>query len=153
MARKCTVCQHTDRKTIDEALVSGMPIRDVAGQFSLSRSAVHSHRQKHLVSELRHAAERAAENGKDNADSLLEQVRADFAALRGMAQRAEKDGKPGLAATLYRAAKPYAELIGQATGELEPQAAKPATLPPLIIKRADPPPAPPNQNHDDASAD
>lgn len=50
MPRVCTVCRHRERGAIDEALVAGPDsIRDVAGQFRLSKSAVDRHRRRHLL--------------------------------------------------------------------------------------------------------
>jgi hypothetical protein len=44
---RCTVCDHTERKAIDAALAVKSE-RAIAGQWSLSRSAVQRHKQRHL---------------------------------------------------------------------------------------------------------
>jgi transposase len=41
MPRRCTVCDHPEKHSIDEALVSGAPYRSVAKRFELSESAVY----------------------------------------------------------------------------------------------------------------
>jgi hypothetical protein len=53
MPRKCTVCDHPERHSIDETLVTGAPYRSVAKQFVLSESAVYRHKVDHLRPNLR----------------------------------------------------------------------------------------------------
>jgi hypothetical protein len=48
MARRCTVCAHAEAHQINRLLLSGASIRDVAGRFSLSRTAVGNHSTTHL---------------------------------------------------------------------------------------------------------
>ena len=74
MARPCTVCTHPKGDAIDEALVSGTPIRDIAGQHSLGRSAVDRHRG-HIGAALVEAAKRRDEADDAFADDLLAQAR------------------------------------------------------------------------------
>src|SRR3712207_7785106 len=72
MPRRCTVCDHSERHGIDEALVTGAPYRSVAKRFGLSESAVYRHKTEHLPAHLLKAreVEEAA-----RADDLLDQVR------------------------------------------------------------------------------
>src|SRR3712207_9296179 len=39
MPRRCTVCDHPERHSIDEALVTGAPYRSVAKQFEIGRAS------------------------------------------------------------------------------------------------------------------
>lgn len=55
MPRSCSICGHADRSAIDKALVSGTPLRDIAGQFGLSRSAIDRHKKSCLVDQLARA--------------------------------------------------------------------------------------------------
>lgn len=48
MPMTCTVCRHEDRREIDRNIVLGTPLRDIAGRFGLSKSAVHLHKQEHV---------------------------------------------------------------------------------------------------------
>jgi transposase len=41
MPRRCTVCDHPEIHSIDQALVSGESYRSVAKRFGLSESAVY----------------------------------------------------------------------------------------------------------------
>lgn len=44
MSMTCTICKHEKRAEIESALVTGKSLRDIAGQFSVSKSAVNRHR-------------------------------------------------------------------------------------------------------------
>jgi hypothetical protein len=57
MPRRCTVCDHPERHSIDEALVSGVPYRSVARRFELSESSVYRHKTEHLPAHLLKARE------------------------------------------------------------------------------------------------
>jgi hypothetical protein len=72
MPRRCTVCDHPERHSIDEALVTGEPYRSVAKRFRLSDSAVYRHKTEHLPAHLLKAKE---VEEVAQADDLLEQVR------------------------------------------------------------------------------
>jgi hypothetical protein len=47
MPRACSVCNHSERAAIDEALRGGEPYRSVAKQFAASEQAVFRHKQGH----------------------------------------------------------------------------------------------------------
>jgi RimJ/RimL family protein N-acetyltransferase len=89
MPRRCTVCDHLQRHSIDEALVSGGPYRSVAKRFGLSDSAVYRHKTKHLPAHLLKAKE-VEEVAR--ADELLEQVRHLQSRALDILERAEKTG-------------------------------------------------------------
>jgi transposase len=57
MPRRCTVCDHPESHSIDEALVSGESYRSVAKRFGLSESAVYRHKSEHLPAHLLGAKE------------------------------------------------------------------------------------------------
>jgi len=48
MPRQCSVCAHVSLHAINKALVAGGSLRDIAGQFRLSKSAVERHAAEHL---------------------------------------------------------------------------------------------------------
>jgi len=75
VARQCTVCTHPNQGKIDEALVSGTAIRDIAGQHGLAKSAVDRH-STHIGTALVQAAQRKAELEDNLGDDLLGQVKA-----------------------------------------------------------------------------
>jgi|SRR5215216_734079 len=57
MPRRCSVCDHPERHSIDQALVGGAPYRSVAKRFGLSESAVYRHKTEHLPAYLLKAKE------------------------------------------------------------------------------------------------
>ena len=91
MSRACTVCIHPNRAKIDEALVSGTAIRDVAGQNELAKSAVDRHRT-HIGTALVQAAQRKTELEDDLGDDLLGQANALNRDLRRALEAAKQEG-------------------------------------------------------------
>jgi transposase-like protein len=116
MPRRCTVCGHHKRHSIDEVLVSGAPYRSVAKRFGLSESAVYRHKVEHLPAHLLKAkeVEEAA-----RADDLLEQVRSLQAHALGILERAEKTGDLRTALAAISQARGNLELLGKLAGELD----------------------------------
>jgi len=110
------VCDHPDRHSIDEALVSGAPYRSVAKRFELSESAVYRHKTEHLPSHLLKAreVEEAAQ-----ADDLLDQVRHLQAHALDILERAEKSGDLRTALAAISQARGNLELLGKLAGELD----------------------------------
>ena len=116
MPRRCTVCDHPKRHSIDETLVTGAPYRSVAKQFELSESAVYRHKTEHLPTYLLKARE-AAEVAQ--ADDLLNQVRSLQTHVLDILERAEKAGDLRTALAAISQARGNLELLGKLAGELD----------------------------------
>jgi transposase-like protein len=116
MPRRCTVCDHLDKHSIDEALVSGAPYRSVARRFELSESAVYRHKTEHLPTHLLKARE-AEEVAQ--ADDLLDQVRHLQTHALEILERAEKTGDLRTALAAISQARGNLELLGKLAGELD----------------------------------
>jgi transposase-like protein len=116
MPRRCTVCDHPERHSIDEALVSGAPYRSVAKRFGLSESAVFRHKSEHLPAHLLKAKE---VEEVAQADDLLEQVRNLQAHALHILERAEKAGDLRTALAAISQARGNLELLGKLAGELD----------------------------------
>src|SRR5215217_1908507 len=116
MPRRCTVCDHPERHSIDEALVTGAPYRSVAKRFERSESAVYRHKTEHLPAHLLKAkeVEEAA-----RADDLLDQVRNLQGHALGILERAEKAGDLRTALAAISQARGNLELLGKLAGELD----------------------------------
>jgi transposase-like protein len=116
MPRRCTVCDHLERQSIDEALVSGAPYRSVAKRFGLSESAVYRHKSEHLPARLLKArkVEEAA-----SADDLFDQVRYLQTHALDILERAEKAGDLRTALAAISQARGNLELLGKLAGELD----------------------------------
>src|SRR5919198_6713962 len=52
MPRVCTICIHPARAAIDDGLEAGQTLREISGQYGLSKSAVDRHRGSHLPAHL-----------------------------------------------------------------------------------------------------
>ena len=48
MPRACSLCTHPDRLTIETAFRGGLPLRTIAAQWSVSKTALLRHRDAHL---------------------------------------------------------------------------------------------------------
>jgi hypothetical protein len=51
MGRVCTVCVHPARNAIDQTLKTDRPLRDIAAEFGVSKTALHRHWQAHASAE------------------------------------------------------------------------------------------------------
>ena len=116
MPRRCTVCDHPERHSIDEALVTGAPYRSVAKRFALSESAVYRHKTEHLPAYLLKAKE-VEEVAR--ADNLLEQVRSLQVHALDILEHAEKTGDLRTALAAISQARGNLELLGKLAGELD----------------------------------
>jgi hypothetical protein len=116
MPRRCTVCDHSERNSIDEVLVSGAPYRSVAKRFELSESAVYRHKTEHLPAHLLKARE---VEEVAQADDLLEQVRHLQTHALGILERAEKAGDLRTALAAISQARGNLELLSKLAGELD----------------------------------
>ena len=48
MPRSCSICTHPQRQAIDQALMAGAALRNIAPRFGTSVTALHRHRHAHL---------------------------------------------------------------------------------------------------------
>ena len=116
MALKCSVCQHVSRAAIDRSLVHGEPMRDVAGRYSISKSALHRHKEAHLPKALVRAQE-AQEIVR--AESLLGEVGTLLARTDTIYTESVANGDMRLALGAIREKRGCLELLGKVTGELD----------------------------------
>jgi transposase-like protein len=116
MPRRCTVCDHRERHSIDQMLVSGAPYRSVAKRFGLSESAVYRHKTEHLPAHLLKARE---VEEVAQADDLLDQVRSLQTDALDILNRAEKAGDLRTALAAISQARGNLELLGKLAGELD----------------------------------
>ena len=73
MSRKCSVCQHPDRRDLDAQLVEGgASLRGIARKYLLSEDALSRHRKNHVPQAVSRGAEaKGAARGRD----LLARIR------------------------------------------------------------------------------
>ena len=119
MPRRCTVCDHSEKHSIDQMLVSSAPYRSVAKQFEVSESSVYRHKTEHLPAQLLKARE-AEEVAQ--AEDLLEQVRNLQAHALHILECAEQAGDLRNALAAISQARDNLELLGKLAGELDERA-------------------------------
>ena len=115
MPRRCSVCVHPDRSSIDAALVERRPFRDLAGRFRLSSTALHRHAQRHVPATLAQARQ-AQEVARG--DDLLAQVEELKDRAMGVLARAEAAEDLRAAISAIREARGCVELLARMVGEL-----------------------------------
>jgi len=115
MALNCTVCVHPERRKIDAALLAGVGVRDVAGRFDLSKSAVDRHRD--------HVSKRMLKSAKvaeiADADSLVDQVAELVTNGQLILYKALNAEDHATALAAMRELRPTYELLAKLTGELQ----------------------------------
>jgi hypothetical protein len=116
MPRRCTVCTHPDRESIDEALVGGTALSALSAKYRVSEDAVGRHKGNHLPAKLVMA--QAAEE-VTQADSLLDQVRDLQDKALDILAKAEEAGELRTALGAVREARGNLELLAKLLGELD----------------------------------
>jgi hypothetical protein len=114
--RRCTICSHPERETIDEALVSGAALSALSAKYRVSEDALGRHKGNHLPAKLvmAQAAEEVAQ-----ADTMLGQVRDLQSRALTILGRAEEAGDLRTALGAIREARGNLELLAKLLGELD----------------------------------
>ena len=117
MPRTCTVCIHEDRKAVDQAIIEGKSLRDIARRFRLQKDAVLRHKQQgHLPSSLvKLHAKREEARGR----TLLDRVEELEAKARAILEASEAEGRHTVSLAALRELRGIVELMGRVTGELK----------------------------------
>jgi hypothetical protein len=92
--RTCTVCRHAERGAIDEAIVSQVSMRDIAGRWRLSKSAVERHARAHVSTAAAAAQEARAEV---SGDALVTRLRSMHDETSALLEEAKKTGDADVA--------------------------------------------------------
>lgn len=115
MAPRCTVCSHAESEAINIALVAdGASLRDIAGQYQLSKSAVERHKAEHLPSIM--VKSKQAGDIAQAEHLLTEANRLYRVATTIMDKNLAK--KPETALRAVQAAGRILELLGELMGEI-----------------------------------
>lgn len=116
MPRRCTICDHPDRQTIEVQLVGPDPLRNIAQQWHVSTTALLRHRQHHLPASLAQATE--TENTV-RADAILANVRRLQRRTEAILDSAEAAGDHRTALAAIRELRNHLELLAKLVGELQ----------------------------------
>ena len=112
----CGICTHKQRVAIDEAIVAQTPLRAIAGQHGVSRSALDRHKQ-HVPKALAEAKQAVV---VAEAGTLLQRVETLISRCERIGAQAESDRQWGAAVSAARELRACLELIAKVTGELKP---------------------------------
>ena len=115
MPRTCTICTHTDKEAINQELVSGASLRNIAKRFDTSAPALFRLKQDHMPASLALAKE--AEDVAQ-ADGLLGQLVDLQDKAMSILGKAEEAGDMRTALMALKEARATMELVGKVTGEL-----------------------------------
>ena len=116
MPRRCTICDHEQREAIDQELVRGASLRDIAGRYRVSKSALERHKANHLPATLA-KAKQAQEVAR--ADSLINEMRELQQITMRILDEAGKSGDHLVALRAVGEARRNLELLGKLLGELD----------------------------------
>jgi hypothetical protein len=116
----CKICSHSERAAIETAIVERRSLRDIAGQYGISRSAVDRHKA-HIPKKLAKArqAEEVAES-----TSLLSRVEKLMARCENIYETAMQAGELTGAVGATRELRGCLELLGKLSGELQPNGSR-----------------------------
>ena len=97
MPPKCRVCHHSERNKIDRLLIGGSAsLRDIAGQFDVSRTPLSRHRKEHLASRIARAVECRVEADVSHAVDIAVELQRANAAIAEVLDAARSDGDAAL---------------------------------------------------------
>jgi hypothetical protein len=115
--RTCLACSSSERAAIDQALLSGEPLRKIAERFSLSVTSVFRHKT-HVSETLRKSQEAAEVSRAESLTEQLKRLREDARRIQEKAE-GEKDYRAALAGIheLTRLVELAAKLSGEVAGQ------------------------------------
>jgi len=118
MPRPCSVCVHPEREAINESLVAGQALRNIAERFgSVSVTALHRHRRDHLPETMVRAAEAAEVIEAGSLLDRLKTLNTETAAILREARTASPKNNDLALRAIARAEKQL-ELEARLLGEL-----------------------------------
>src|SRR5215470_8551522 len=108
MPRTCSVCRNPRRDSINEALLTGQSLRNVAERFGTSVTALHRHRK-----EIPKKIVKATEARDIMGDTLLTQVRGLIGKANAILERAEASGDDRVALQALRETRETLLVLGK----------------------------------------
>ncbi len=115
MSRKCTICEHPDRKRIDKSLVEpNASIRAISIKWHVSRAALSRHvNNGHIIAKIEKSA--IAKEAVD-ADGFVSHLQLKKKRFAEMAAAARNEGDTHLELKVYQVESKFAEMEGKALG-------------------------------------
>ena len=94
MPARCTICYHPERDAIEESLISGASMRDIAGRFELAKSSLSRHMASHLPADV---IEESTARDAQRAETLRERLEDLYGRAERILDEAEAAGRPTVA--------------------------------------------------------
>ncbi len=116
MPQTCSICNHSDRLQIEASLIAGMPLRDIARQFSVSKDSVARHKRNCMQPAITAVQAKQEEQSAWTALSEMEWMR-EQARLIYTDVRNDRDHRTSLQA--LGELRKQTELYSELTGELD----------------------------------
>jgi hypothetical protein len=128
----CSCCTHAEREAIDAALVNRDSLRDIAGRFTVSKSAVERHKAEHLPTIMVKSEQAKEVTRADDLIGQLQEITARTDRLYKIADgiigkaASSEDWRTALmavreASNANKEARANLELLGELLGELNRQ--------------------------------
>jgi hypothetical protein len=134
MPLTCTICRHEKRNEIDEALLNGEPLRNIAKQNGTSVTALYRHKKAHITATLTSAKQATEEL---SAEPLFERLRAINRETAAILAEARASNSPGLALQAIARLEKQVELEARLLSELSNSVQQPHQLfAKLVLVRA-----------------
>lgn len=130
MPRPCSICAHTDRHAIDQALALGGIATILANQYGVSVDALQRHKDRHLPAAL---TEACAAEARTHALDIIAQLRQINHASNAILQAARAQEDPLLALRAIDRIHKQVELQAKLLGDLDERPTVTLTLSPEWI--------------------
>jgi hypothetical protein len=116
MSRVCTICVSPDREQIDQQLLDGVALRDIAGRCPVSKTSLARHKADHIPAQMVQAQSIAE---VCQADTLLAQVESLQAKAMELLGKAEAESDLRTALVAVKEARSCLELKAKLEGQLQ----------------------------------
>lgn len=134
MARACTICTHSERDLIDQALLERETYRSISRRFAVSPDALGRHKKEHVPTQLAKAVAARESVEVAHAGSLYEQVQELRQKALELLAKAEMAGDFRTALSGVREARACVELLMEVEGELNRNGTVSVTVSPQWVE-------------------
>ena len=114
--RTCTICGHTDRNDIDEALLDGRSLRNIAKQYKTSTTSLFRHKKDHIPTALAQTVQATTEL---QAETLFDRLRSINTETKAILQEAREAKSSSIALAAINRIEHQIELEAKILGQLD----------------------------------
>jgi hypothetical protein len=114
----CSICNHPDRRDIDQQVAAGIPLRKLSKRYGMSITAISNHHNRH-ISQTEFSSIRRARAGVSKASpkSALARIEDGLVALEELMETSAKNQESSQWLAGYKERLRTLEIIGKAKGE------------------------------------